>query len=244
MSEAVFGFQAVRSVLRDSPERARCLYIQKGRRDARAQEVIGMARELGVRFQTQEGAFFRRKFGDENHQGVALEIRAMELASEADLLAHLAAIDNPLVLILDEITDPRNLGACLRSANGAGVDAVVLPSRNSAPISELVLRTAQGGAEQLFIAEVTNLSRTLKALKAQGIWLTGADGAAEVEHTSVDLTGPCGIVLGSEGRGLRRLTREHCDHLAAIPMLGSVSSLNVSVACGVLLYEALRQRRN
>ena len=143
---------------------------------------------------------------------------------------------------MDGLTDPRNLGACLRSANAAGVDAVVLPKRNSAPLNDVALKTAQGGAEQLFIAEVSNLARAIKALKNQGVWVFGADGDAEQSHTSADFTAPCALVMGNEGKGLRRLTKELCDHLVAIPMRGTVASLNVSVATGILLFEITRQR--
>ena len=241
--EDVIGIQAVRAVLQAEPERARCLYVQRGRRDGRVSELIALAKAAGVRFSSVEPAFFKRRVEEGAHQGVLLEAQGLITHDETALLAHLQEIDTPLLLVLDGITDPRNLGACLRSASAAGVDAVVLPRRQTAPLNSLALKTAQGGAEALFIAEVSNLARTLEALKARNIWLVGAAGEAEQNYDQVDMQGSLAIVLGSEGKGLRRLTREACDFLAAIPMQGVVTSLNVSVACGVLLFEALRQRR-
>lgn len=244
----VIGIQAVRAVLRETPERGRCLHILQGRRDARVNELIGLARSAGVRYQTVQAGFFSRRLADESeaaHQGVLLECRELTTHSEKELLAHVAQLSTPaLLLVLDGITDPRNLGACLRSANAAGVDAVVLPKRQSAPLNAVALKTAQGGAEDLFIAEVTNLARALKALKEQGVWLVGADGEAQQTYTTPDLSGAIAVVMGSEGSGLRRLTRELCDYLVSIPMQGSVASLNVSVACGILLFEANRQRQS
>lgn len=239
----VIGIQAVRAALRGDSQRARCLYVARGRRDARMNELISMAKDAGVRFQLVEAAWFRRRAGDVAHQGVLLESHAHEMLSEDDLFGDWAALPaDPLLLVLDGITDPRNFGACLRTANGAGVDAVIVPKRKSAPLSPVALKTAQGGVEDLRIVEVTNLARTLAALQARNVWIVGADGDAPGDYTRVDYTGPMAIVMGSEGKGLRRLTREHCDVLVNIPMHGSVSSLNVSVATGILLFEARRVR--
>ncbi len=239
----VLGIQAVRSALREEAVAARCLYVSRGRRrDARVNELISMAKAANVRFQLVEPAWFKRRAGDVAHQGVLLEAHEHELADEASLLAHLETLSAPLLLVLDGITDPRNLGACLRTANGAGVDAVIVPKRRSAPLGSVALKTAQGGLEGLFVAEVTNLARALDTLKQRGIWLVGADDEGAVPYSEVRYDGGLAIVMGSEGRGLRRLTREHCDTLAHIPMHGPVSSLNVAVAAGVLLFEAVRQR--
>ena len=150
--------------------------------------------------------------------------------------------ETPLLLVLDGITDPRNLGACLRTANAVGVDAVIWPKRNSAPLSPVAMKTAQGGAEGLFIVQVTNLARCLSWLRDQGVWILGADAEGEALWQSVDARPATALVMGSEGDGLRRLTRTLCDQLVSIPMVGSVESLNVSVATGVLLFEVLRQR--
>ena len=149
----------------------------------------------------------------------------------------------PLMLVLDSVTDPRNFGACLRTADAAGVDVVIVPKRNSAPLSAVALKTAQGGAEDLFIVQVTNLARTLSWLRDQGVWLFGADAQGDEVWQSLDSSTATALVMGSEGSGLRRLTRSLCDKLVSIPMLGNVESLNVSVATGILLYEAVRQRR-
>ena len=239
----VFGIQAVRAVLNDNPGRARNLYVQRGRRDARTNELITLAKAAGVRFQSREAAWFRQRAGDAAHQGALLECHDLEVADEATLMARWEALGPaPLLLVLDGITDPRNLGACLRSANGAGVAAVILPKRNSAPLSPVALKTAQGGAEDLLIVEVTNLARTLKSLQQRGVWVVGADGDAEVSYSELGASGPTALVVGSEGKGMRRLTRERCDQLVRIPMRGAVSSLNVSVATGILLYEIQRQR--
>jgi 23S rRNA (guanosine2251-2'-O)-methyltransferase len=203
-----------------------------------------MARESGVRYQTVEEAWFKRRDIEGAHQGVLLECHARQLADEQTLQQRWPELGpTPLVLVLDNITDPRNFGACLRTANAAGVDVVIVPKRNSAPLSAVAMKTAQGGAEDLFIVQVTNLARTLTWLKEQGVWLFGADADGDEVWQSLDSVTATALVMGSEGRGLRRLTRSLCDKLVSIPMLGKVESLNVSVASGILLYEAVRQRR-
>jgi 23S rRNA (guanosine2251-2'-O)-methyltransferase len=242
MSDVV-GIQAVRAVLRESPQRARALFVLRGRRDARINELIDMAKRAGVRHQSVDGVWFRRRAGDTSHQGVLLETHELSLAKEADLFARWDTLGpQPLLLVLDGITDPRNFGACLRSASGAGVDAVIVPKRNSAPLSPVALKTAQGGAEDLFIVEVTNLARTLKALAERGVWIIGTDGEATAQYTQMDANSAVALVMGSEDKGMRRLTRELCDQVVFIPMQGSVASLNVSVAAGIMLYEVRRQR--
>ncbi len=242
MSDVV-GIQAVRAVLRETPELARGLYLQVGRRDARVNELIDMAKRAGVRHQSMESTWFRRRAPDTAHQGVLLECQERALAKEADLFARWDSFGaQPLILVLDGITDPRNFGACLRSASGAGVDAVIVPKRNSAPLSPVALKTAQGGAEDLFIVEVTNLARTLKALAQRGVWIVGTDGEATASYVDMDANGALALVMGSEGKGMRRLTKTLCDQLVYIPMSGSVSSLNVSVATGIMLYEIRRQQ--
>ena len=241
--DEVIGIQATRAVLRDNPQKGRCLYVQRGRRDARMNELISMAKDAGVRFQVVDDAWFKRRAADLKHQGVLLECHGRTLADEhAFKDAWPQFGEKPLILILDGLTDPRNLGACLRTANAAGVNAVILPKRNSAPLSAVALKTAQGGAEDLFIVQVTNLARCLTWLRDQGVWLLGADGEGEHLWHAMDTNVPLGLVMGSEGKGLRRLTRSLCDQLVSIPMLGRVESLNVAVATGVLLFEVVRQR--
>ena len=239
----VIGIQAVRAVLRESPQRARNLFVMRGRRDARVNELITLARAAGVRHQSVDGQWFRRRAADQAHQGVLLECHELALAAEQTLFDHWDSFGPaPFLLVLDGVTDPGNFGACLRSANAAGVDAVIVPKRNSAPLSPVALKTAQGGAEDLLIVEVTNLARFLDTLAERRVWIVGADGEAPTAYTEVDASGPLALVMGSEGKGLRRLTKVHCDQLVHIPMQGSVSSLNVSVASGVILFEMVRQR--
>ncbi len=243
--DEIIGIQAVRAALRDTPALGRTLYLMKGRRDARYNELIGMAREAGVRYQTVEDAWFKRRALEGAHQGVLLECHIRTLADEQELQSRWPELGAaPLVLVLDGVTDPRNFGACLRTANAAGVDVVIVPKRNSAPLSAVALKTAQGGAEDLFIVQVTNLARTLSWLRDQGVWLFGADAEGDEVWQSLDSSTATALVMGSEGSGLRRLTRSLCDKLVSIPMLGKVESLNVSVATGILLYEAVRQRRS
>lgn len=242
--DEVIGIQAVRAALRDTPSLARSLYLIKGRRDARFNELIGMARESGVRYRVMDGAWFERRDIEGAHQGVLLECHTRQLADEKTLQQRWAELGpTPVILVLDSITDPRNLGACLRTANAAAVDVVIVPKRNSAPLSAVAMKTAQGGAEDLFIVQVTNLARTLAWLKEQGVWLFGTDANGDEVWQSLDSSSAIALVMGGEGRGLRRLTRSLCDKLVSIPMLGKVESLNVSVATGILLYEVVRQRR-
>ncbi len=239
----VYGIQAVRSVLRETPDRARRLYIQRGRRDARISELVALAREAGVRYQAMEAQWFRRRAGEVAHQGALLECHEAALAGLDDLLQRWDSFGpEPLLLIVDGVTDPRNLGACLRCASGAGVDAVLLPKHHSAPLSAVALKTAQGGVEDLYLVEVTNLVRAMKKLQERDVWIVGTEGDAPNAYTQIRAQGPLALVIGGEEKGMRRLTREQCDEHVHIPMRGSVSSLNVSVAAGIVLYEALRQR--
>lgn len=238
----VFGINSVLALLRATPERVRVVHIQAGRRDARMAELVEQARATGVRLEFVERGWLDGRV-DGSHQGVLADCHERALAGEAELELRWPSLPRPLLLlILDGITDPRNLGACLRSANAAGVHAVLVPRRNSAPLNAVALKTAAGAADDLFIVEVANLARRIEWLKAEGVWVFGADGAATMAHHHADLSVNAAIVVGAEGAGMRELTRKRCDHVLAIPMVGSVSSLNVSVATGILLFEALRQR--
>jgi len=220
------------------------LYVQSGRQDARVRELVELANLAGVGIEQMSRRDLDRQVGG-RHQGVAARAQFSETTRSEEFLRQL--LDglgrDPLLLVLDEVTDPHNLGACLRSADAAGVDAVIVPRDHSAPLNITVRKVASGAAETVPLVAVTNLSRTLSQLKERGIWLCGAAGEAEKTLYEQDLTGPLALVMGSEGRGLRRLTRESCDFLVAIPMAGKVASLNVSVATGVCLFEAVRQRR-
>tara|TARA_Y100001933_G_scaffold264008_1_gene327773 strand:+ start:1589 stop:2338 length:750 start_codon:yes stop_codon:yes gene_type:complete len=238
----VFGIHAVAALLDEDPARVRSLHVQRGRRDARVAALVTRAREQGIRVETVERAWLDRR-SEGSHQGILAVCHALAPLTEQAFEARFEDLTPPyLLLVLDGVTDPRNLGACLRSASAAGVQAVLLPRRRSAPLSDVALKTAAGGAEGLLIVEVANLVRRLEWLKARGVWVVGAAGDAGVPWHGADLESSCAIVLGSEGAGMRDLTRRSCDVLVSIPMQGRVSSLNVSVAAGVLLFEAVRQR--
>ena len=239
----IYGLHAVTAALEQAPERIRVLYVQKGKGgDRRKEELAERARALGVRVEFVDRTWLDRK-AEGAHQGVLAQRQALSLADEKAFEAAWPDMPGPrLILALDGVQDPRNLGACLRSAGAAGVQAVLLPKRNSAPVNAAALKTAAGVAENLFIVSVTNLARRLDWLKAQGAWLTGAAGEADRTCFEADFTGDTVLVMGGEEKGLKRLTREKCDQLVRIPMAEGVESLNVSVAAGVLLFEAVRQR--
>lgn len=246
MSEVsiVFGLHAVRTLLQQRPERASLLLLQKGREDARASELMHIAQQAGVRTEWRDAHELARLSGSEHHQGACLQIRAVGPLGEGALDELLdRATEAPLLLVLDGVQDPHNLGACMRTADAAGVAAVIVPRDRAAGLSPTVRKVASGAAETMPLIQVTNLARTLRWLKEREIWIVGTDDEAEQSVFETKLTGPLAIVLGAEGAGLRRLTRETCDVLVNIPMRGVVESLNVSVATGVVLYEALRQRR-
>ncbi len=239
----VFGIHGVRALLAADDGNVRRLVVAFGRRNADVETLATVARERGIRVERIPRPALARIARGGNHQGVAAERRSFVPATERDLATRLPALDNPLLVVLDGIEDPRNLGACLRTAEAAGADAVLVPKRGSAPLSSTVAKTASGALEHLFVVEVGNLARCLKWLRDQGVWLAGGVEAGEgVPYTEVDYRGALGVVVGGEHRGLRRLTREGCDHLVTIPMAGTTTSLNVSVALGVLLFEARRQR--
>lgn len=244
MSEVAFGIHAVNSLLRRSPDRILSLSIQVDRNDKRIQELVSLAQNQGVALARAPKAELD-ELTTERHQGVVAVIERIEttaLLSERDLPSFLGAIACPLVLVLDGVTDPHNLGACLRSADAAGVHAVVVPKDNSAELNATARKVASGAADVVPLVSVTNLARTLKALKDAGLWVIGTTGDADVLVYEQDLALPAAIVMGAEGAGMRRLTTEACDFLVKLPMLGAVSSLNVSVATGIILFEAVRQR--
>lgn len=244
MSEVAFGIHAINSLLRRSPDRILSLSIQVDRNDKRIQELVSLAQNQGVALARVPKAELD-ELTTERHQGVVAVIERIEttaLLSERDLPSFLGAIACPLVLVLDGVTDPHNLGACLRSADAAGVHAVVVPKDNSAELNATARKVASGAADVVPLVSVTNLARTLKALKDAGLWVIGTTGDADVLVYEQDLGLPAAIVMGAEGAGMRRLTTEACDFLVKLPMLGAVSSLNVSVATGIILFEAVRQR--
>lgn len=244
MSETsvVFGVHAVRTLLQQHPNRVTALYMLKGREDARHAQVMQIAQSAGVRIEWRDARELDRLAGSEHHQGVCLQIQAVGPLGEGALDELLDRTPVPFLLVLDGVQDPHNLGACLRTAEGAGVSAVIVPRDRAAGLSPTVRKVASGAAETMPLIQVTNLARTLRWLKEREVWIVGADDQADHSLYQAKLTGPLALVLGAEGAGLRRLTRETCDALVSIPMLGVVESLNVSVATGVMLYEAVRQR--
>ena len=245
MTEKLYGIHAVEGVLRHEPLRIQQLWLQAGRQDKRMLALVALAENQGVQIERVP-----RKQLDQwvsgRHQGVVAAVSASTKAPTLDehsLGAIVEGAANPLVLVLDGVTDPHNLGACLRSADAAGVSAVVVPKDKSADLTPIVRKVACGGAEAVPFVRVTNLARTLETLKAAGLWVVGTAGEAEQMVYDRDLKGPIALVMGAEGGGMRRLTREACDFLVKLPMAGAVSSLNVSVATGICLFEAVRQRR-
>lgn len=240
----VIGIHAVSQLLKQRPADVSQLYLQAGRQDKRLQFIRDLATKSNIAVNEVERSEIDQHVGS-RHQGVAARCRSGTGAlTERDLDAVLSkAGKEPLLLVLDGVTDPQNLGACLRSADAAGAAAVIVPKDKSATLNATVRKVASGAAETVKLVTVTNLARCLEQLKEQGIWIVGTDDEAEESLYDRDLTGAIALVLGSEGTGLRRLTREKCDHLVAIPMAGKLSSLNVSVAAGIALFEAVRQRR-
>lgn len=238
----IFGWHAVEAVLKREPGRLQRVWMQTGRQDRRVQEITAGLDELGVAWEVVHRRELDARVGGV-HQGVVAQVAASREWDEDDLLASLAGADKPaFLLILDGVTDPHNLGACLRTADAVGVQAVVVPKDKSAALSPTARKVASGAAETVPLVRVTNLARFLRTLKEAGVWLIGTAGEADASLYQADFTGPMALVMGAEGKGMRRLTREHCDQLIKIPMQGDVDSLNVSVATGVCLYEALRQR--
>jgi 23S rRNA (guanosine2251-2'-O)-methyltransferase len=241
--ELVYGLHAVGALIERRPSCVRGLIIQAGRDDRRTSELIARAREHGIPIETRTPPQLDRLAHGGAHQGLIARIEPAAALDEQALLARIErAATPPLVLVLDGVQDPHNLGACLRTADAARVTAVVAPRDRATGLTPVVRKVAAGAAESVAFAQVTNLARLLRDLKEAGLWIVGTDGAAPQLHYEARLTGPLAIVLGAEGTGMRRLTREHCDFIVRLPMLGAVESLNVSVAAGVILYEALRQR--
>jgi 23S rRNA (guanosine2251-2'-O)-methyltransferase len=243
-NEFVYGIHAVNALLVRDPVRLIEAYVLKGRVDERLLPVINELQRLGISVQQMGRKTLDDKAQGANHQGVIAKVKPAKQLNEHDLDIIIENTDMPLLLVLDGVTDPHNLGACLRNADAAGVAAVIVPKDKSAPLTATVSKVACGAAETVPLIRVTNLARTMKALQEKGIWFVGTAGEATHDIYEAKLTGPLAIVMGAEGDGMRRLTRETCDDLIKIPMAGSVSSLNVSVATGVCLFEAVRQRLN
>lgn len=240
---SIFGLHSVRALLDQHPERLVEVYATRERQDTTVQELVQQAQRLGVRPQFVPKATLDKRAEGGNHQGIVVTALEAPQLTENDLPGLVEqAGDRTLFLILDGITDPHNLGACLRTADAAGVTAVIVPKDKSASVNPTVRKVASGAAETVPLVQVTNLARALRDLQDLHVWIIGTAGEATKSVYQVDYQGPTAIVMGAEGDGMRRLTRETCDELIKIPLLGTVSSLNVSVATGVCLYEVVRQR--
>ncbi|QBK05566.1 23S rRNA (guanosine(2251)-2'-O)-methyltransferase RlmB [Hylemonella gracilis] len=237
----LYGFHAVGVRLKTAPASILEIYYDASRRDARMRQFIVRAQEAGVRLIEADGLRLSKLANSHGHQGVAARVQPIELARSLDDLLD-SLVGPPLLLVLDGVTDPHNLGACLRVADGAGAHAVIAPKDHAVGLNATVAKVASGAAETMPYFMVTNLARTLGELKERDIWCIGTSDDAPQTLYQSDLKGPTALVLGAEGEGMRQLTRKTCDALVSIPMKGGVESLNVSVASGVCLYEALRQR--
>lgn len=239
----IFGIHAVTALIEKHPERIIRLLAAIERGDKKMDALLKTARRNGVEVNEASRAELDKLTDHGNHQGVAAFCAKARTYSEEDLTSLLEELDEPaFLLILDGVQDPHNLGACFRSADAAGVHAIIAPKDKATGITPVVSKVACGAAETIPFFQVTNLARTMDILKEQGVWLYGAAGEADVTLYQTDLRGAVGVVMGAEGEGLRRLTRDKCDGLVKIPMRGTVESLNVSVATGVMLFEVLRQR--
>ncbi|MDO6787273.1 23S rRNA (guanosine(2251)-2'-O)-methyltransferase RlmB [Cobetia marina] len=245
--EAVYGVHAVEALLARGRAPSE-LWVQAGEAELRLNEIIEQARAAGSRVTLKaREELDALSTGGGAHQGLVALCAPLATENETGLKLRLDGWSHeeaPLFLVLDSVTDPHNLGACLRSADAAGAHGVIVPKDKSASLNATVRKVACGAAEVVPVYQVTNLARTLDAMKEAGVWVLGTAGEAEAMAFEADFTGPVAIVMGAEGKGMRRLTREHCDSLIKLPMAGSVSSLNVSVAAGICLFEAVRQRRN
>mgnify|MGYP006204722211 FL=1 len=238
----LFGFHAVTVRLKVAPKSIRELHVDATRRDQRMKQFLAKVDEAGLKVIESDDDKLQKMCGTHRHQGVVARVEVIQQTNSLDDL--LDGLTEPaLLLVLDGITDPHNLGACLRVADGAGVHAVIAPKDHAVGINATVAKVASGAAETMPYFMVTNLARTLGELKERNIWCIGTSDDAPKTIYDVDLKGPVALVLGAEGEGMRQLTRKTCDELVSIPMHGAVESLNVSVASGVCLYEALRQRR-
>lgn len=241
--KVLFGFHAVGVRLKTAPSSVIEIYYEPTRRDARMRQFLERVKEAGVRLIEADALRIAKLAGSHGHQGVAARVNQIKMVhSLDDLLDALEGKESPLILVLDGVTDPHNLGACLRVADGAGAHAVIAPKDHAVGVNATVAKVASGAAETVPYFMVTNLARTLNELKERNIWVIGTTDDAPKTLFDIDLKGPLALVLGAEGDGMRQLTRKTCDELVRIPMQGAVESLNVSVASGICLYEARRQR--
>lgn len=240
--EHIYGINALGALLKANAECVQQLFIDRKRSDKRIQSLIEQAEQANINISFEDRDRLDQLSERGNHQGVVAQCTMPAVQEESLIDKLIEENSRPLFLVLDGVQDPHNLGACLRSADAVGVDAVIIPKDRSVSLNSTVVKVASGAAYTMPVVSVTNLSRSIRNMQKQGVWFVGTDGEASESLYEIDLSGAIAIVMGAEGSGLRRLTKEHCDYLVKLPMLGSVESLNVSVATGVCLYEALRQR--
>lgn len=240
----IYGLHAVQAVLEREPEMVTKIWLENSRRDEKVKKLLQLAHDANVKPERVKRDVLDKLVGENaNHQGVVALSKDTPAGNEKDLKRLIENLTVPaFLLILDCVQDPHNLGACLRTADAAGVHAVIAPKDKASGLTSVVRKVACGAAESVPFIQVTNLSRTMRDLQQSGIWMIGTSLETEQNIYQADLTGPLALVLGAEGKGLRRLTAENCDSLVKLPMLGEVQSLNVSVSAGVCLYEAVRQR--
>ena len=243
-TDMIFGLHALEAALKYQPDDIQEVWLDSHRRDKRIQAIMTLAKKAGIRIQSVNRDYLDDRFPDQRHQGAAARVRAGKPGTERDLDQILNDESQPFLLILDGVQDPHNLGACLRSADAAGVHAVITPKDRAVGLTATVRKVASGAAQRVPLIQVTNLARTLRDLQEAGVWLVGLAGESEQDLYDCDLKGPIAVIMGAEGEGMRRLTREHCDFLVKIPMSGTVESLNVSVATGICLFEVVRQRKS
>ncbi|MFT6270798.1 MAG: 23S rRNA (guanosine2251-2'-O)-methyltransferase [Alphaproteobacteria bacterium] len=251
--EFLYGIHSVAAVLENEPERILDLMIAKGRDDERINTIVNLARSNGISVQFVHRKTLDEKSNGEQNQGLLARAKPARVMDESDLDKILESLLDgtqssantlPFFLVLDGVTDPHNLGACLRNADAAGVQAIIVPKDNAVGVTPVVRKVAVGAAETVPLIQVTNLTRTLKYIQQKGVWVIGTAGEAEQLIYDCKMQGPIALVMGAEGKGMRRLTRETCDELVKLPMAGTVSSLNVSVATGICLFEIVRQRNS
>ncbi len=239
-----YGLHSVRGLLERHPERVRLLWVEAGREDdPRLRPIVERARTAGVAVESVQRRTLDKRTEGGRHQGLLAHLRPVAAPGEGELYQSLESLEGPaLFLALDQVQDPHNLGACLRSADAAGAHGVIVPRDRACPLTPAARKAASGAAETVPLYRVANLARTLEGLAGRGVWVVGLAAEADVLLYDMDFTVPTALVLGAEGKGLRHLTRERCDYLARLPMAGTVESLNVSVTAGIALFEAVRQR--
>ncbi len=240
-NELIYGIHAIQAVCDKQPERILEIMVSKGRNDERLNSIVNIARKFRISVQFVHRKTLDDKTHGEKHQGIVAMCKPLKALDEHDLDKILEEHEKPLFLVLDGVTDPHNLGACLRNCDAVGAQAIIVPKDKSAQLTATVRKVAVGAAETVPLIQVTNLARTLKIMQEKGVWVVGTAGEADILIYDYEFSGPIALVMGAEGSGMRRLTRETCDELVKLPMAGSVSSLNVSVASGICLFEIMRQ---